>query len=76
MTFERLLSDLSEREDAVVCEIRAEPDIKRRLYDLGFIKGSHVVCAFKSPLGDPVAYYLKGTLIVLRHQEASKIIVE
>ncbi len=76
MTSERLLSDLSEREGAVVCEVRSEPDIKRRLYDLGFINGAYVVCAFKSPLGDPVAYYLKGTLIVLRHEEASKIIVE
>ena len=30
----------------------------------------------KSPSGDPVAYYIRGAVIALRSEEASKILVE
>jgi ferrous iron transport protein A len=46
---------------------------KRRLMDLGFIPGSKIEVLRKSPAGDPTAYYVRGTIIALRNNEASHI---
>ncbi len=49
---------------------------RRRLFDLGFIPGTIIQVVFESPLGDPVAYLVKDTLIALRREESEKIEVE
>lgn len=49
--------------------------MRRRLHDIGLIEGVRVECVQKSPLGDPVAYLIKGALIALRNEEAEKIFV-
>ncbi|MBR6682028.1 MAG: ferrous iron transport protein A [Clostridia bacterium] len=70
------LSYLSPGTRATVSQITADDNIRRRLQDLGFIKGAAVECVFKSPLDEPVAYYVKGALIALRCEDSSKILVE
>jgi ferrous iron transport protein A len=50
--------------------------IRRRILDLGLISGTEVEALQKSPSGDPVAYHIRGTVIALRSEEASKILVE
>ena len=47
-----------------------------RLYALGCTPGSMVTCVAVSPLGDPRAYRLKGTVIVLRKRDAAAVEVE
>jgi len=54
----------------------AEDSVKRRFLDLGLIRGTKVQALHKSPSGDPVAYYIRGTVIALRLNEASKIRIE
>ncbi|MGI6049721.1 MAG: FeoA family protein [Acetivibrionales bacterium] len=49
---------------------------RRRMLDLGIIYDTEVEALQKSPSGDPVAYYIRGAVIALRSDEASKIIVE
>lgn len=49
---------------------------RRRLLDLGLILDTVVEALQKSPSGDPVAYYIRGAVIALRSEEASKIMVE
>ena len=51
-------------------------DMKKRLQDMGFIKGTKVECAYRSPFGDPSAYFIKGTLIAIRCEDAERIGVE
>lgn len=46
---------------------------RQRLLDLGFIPGSLVEVAVSSPFRDPTAYRIKGGLIALRRNQASKI---
>lgn len=58
---------------AHVKNINAAGTLKRRLYDLGFISGTLVKCLRKSPGGDPHAYFLRGTVIALRQEDAAKI---
>jgi len=49
---------------------------RRRMLDLGLISDTEVEALQKSPSGDPVAYYIRGAVIALRSEEASKILVE
>jgi DtxR family Mn-dependent transcriptional regulator len=55
-------------------EIRGES--RRRLLDLGFVKGAQVYLDLLNPLGDPNAYAIKGTSIALRKEQADKILIE
>jgi len=40
-----------------------------------FLEGARVECIMKSPLGDPVAYLVKGAVIALRREDAASITV-
>ena len=49
--------------------------LRRRLMDLGFVKGSSVSIDMKSPMGNPVAYVVRGTAIALRNDQARYILI-
>lgn len=70
-----ILSELIPGEKAFVRSISSDcTGIERqRLMDLGFIPGSLVEVEVKSPFRDPTAYRIKGGLIALRRNQASKI---
>lgn len=44
---------------------------RRRLLDLGFVPGSQVALELTSPLGDPTAYRVRGTVVALRASQAT-----
>ena len=44
-----------------------------RLRDLGFLPGASVEALGKSPLGDPIAYLVRGTVIALRRRDAALV---
>ena len=46
-----------------------------RLEDIGLVPGTKVTCLQKSPLGDPVAFRIRGAVIALRSDDAAGIIV-
>ncbi|MCI8336191.1 MAG: ferrous iron transport protein A [Peptococcaceae bacterium] len=60
---------------ATISQLMLTGDMRRRLLDLGFIVGTKVQCLYHSPLGDPTAYLVRGTVIALRQEDASQIIV-
>jgi len=49
---------------------------RRRLLDLGFVPGTRVTVDMASPLGDPRAYRVRGSLVALRQDQARWIRVE
>jgi len=49
---------------------------RRRLLDLGVVKGTEIVPELVSAAGDPVAYRIRGALIALRHEQANWIRIE
>lgn len=61
---------------AKVKELTASGNIRRRMLDLGLVVGTNVESLRKSPSGDPTAYEIRGAVIALRSEEASKIMVE
>lgn len=69
------LSKLPKGSEGKVKSNLANPEIRRRLQDMGLISGTLVRCVFKSPYGDPTAYLIRGALIALRKEDAEKILV-
>lgn len=54
-------------------EIELLGRIKHRILDLGFTPGATVETVRKSPLGDPIAFQIRGTIIALRAEESNQI---
>ena len=72
------LSLLKEGETAKIIGIskKIRGDSRRRLLDLGFVKGAEVRIDLLNPLGEPKAFLIKGTSIALRNHQASKILIK
>lgn len=56
-----------------ITKLNVTGDLRRRLLDLGFTPGNTVVPLFRSPLGDPTAYAVMGSIIALRREDAETI---
>ena len=61
---------------ALVRELIADGSSRRRMLDLGLVQDTEVESLRRSPSGDPIAYQIRGAVIALRSEEASKILVE
>lgn len=66
---------LSISKKATVSRLLPTCNMRRRLLDLGFTVGTEVQCLYRSPLGDPTAYLVRGAVIALRQEDACHIIV-
>lgn len=66
-----VLSDLEKGQKGTVLVVDSGGTMCRRLQDLGLIKGTEVTCIRRSPLGDPVAYLIRGAVIALRNEDSS-----
>ena len=70
------LSALRVGQSAYVAEIQADEAMRRRLLDLGLIRGTRVTCTAKSPAGDPAAYLIRSAVIALRGRDARGVRLE
>ena len=70
------LDRLGEGQSAYVTGVESAPSMRRRLMDLGLIRGTRVTCVCRSPAGDPSAYLIRGALIALRRCDAAQVWVE
>ena len=67
------LAGLGVRSGAIVGDITAFGELRRRLMDLGFTPGAAVRCLFAAPSGDPRAYMIRDSVIALRGSDASLV---
>lgn len=67
------LDNLNINKYATIYSLNCNGNLRRRLLDLGLIKGTCIKALFKSPTGNPIAYEVRGTIIALR-KEDSKLI--
>lgn len=70
------LSQLSLNQNGKIKEIKCEECIKRRLLDLGLVKGTNIVPVLVSPSKDPRAFSVRGSIIAIREEDAKSIKVE
>ena len=76
MREKKLLRDAILDKEVEVIKVTCNDNIKRRILDLGIIEGTIIKPVFRSPLGDPTAYEIRGTIIALREEETSNIEVQ
>jgi Fe2+ transport system protein FeoA len=72
---EKPLASLKPGEKGIVSRITGRLTLRKRLMDMGFVKGVEVVVLRKAPLGDPIEYLVKGYNISLRKSESEHIYV-
>jgi len=69
------LADLAPGTHAVIKSVDATSPIGLRLADLGFLPHTPIQVLRRAPLGDPVAYELRGYRLCLRREEALRVLV-
>ncbi len=69
------LDDLPLQIMGTVDTLNCKNAIRRRLLDLGIVKGTKITPILKSPSGDPTAFLIRGSLIALRKEDANLILV-
>jgi Fe2+ transport system protein FeoA len=70
------LSELKEGQTASVVRVQGEGPFRRRLLEMGFLRGTEVYVEKYAPLKDPIELILKGYHVSLRVGEAARIQVE
>ena len=71
--FMRTLNDIIPGQHAIIQNINTENNMKRRLLDIGLIKGTKVKCLGQSPFGDPKAFLIRGSVIAIRNEDLKTI---
>ena len=69
------LSELQTGESAVVVKIVGHGGFRRRIMEMGFVRGSRVSVVLNAPLKDPIEYKILDYNISLRRTEAEMIVV-
>ena len=67
------LSELKTGEKGIIVKVLGHGGFRKRIIEMGFIKGKEVEVLQNAPLQDPVIYKLMGYEVSLRHQEADMI---
>ena len=64
------LSELSTGERAVVVKVNGHGSFRKRIIEMGFVKGKTVKVVLNAPMKDPIEYEIIGYKISLRMEEA------
>ena len=67
------LSELKTGEKGVIVKVLGHGGFRKRIIEMGFIKGQVVEVLLNAPLHDPVKYKIMGYEVSLRHNEAAMI---
>ncbi len=67
------LSDLKTGERGIIVKVSGHGSFRKRITEMGFIKGKEVRVVLNAPLKDPIEYEIIGYKISLRREEAEEI---
>jgi Fe2+ transport system protein FeoA len=70
------LDKLAVGQTATIKNLRNQSTERRRLLDLGILPGTMIENVMASPLGDPVAYRVRNSVVALRREQAELIEIE
>jgi ferrous iron transport protein A len=73
---EKRLSDLKPGESGTILKVKGGKSIRRRMLDMGLVKGADVQVKRIAPLGDPIEFVVRGYSLSLRKSEAHAIHVD
>lgn len=70
------LSDYTQGQRGNIVRVHGSDESRRRMSEMGFIRGTEVVVVKDAPLGDPVEYLVKGYHVSLRRDQAARILMD
>jgi len=69
------LNNLEPGQKGVVVNIKGSGATRRRIMDMGIVRGSEIKVIRRAPLGDPVEFEIRDYNLTLRKREAERIYV-
>lgn len=70
------LEQLGQGQTGRILRVGGRPAARRRLLELGVVRGETITLQRAAPLGDPLEFIVKGYHLSLRKREAATITVE
>ena len=70
------LSTLQPGQTAIITTMQQNGLVKRRLLEMGLVRGSKIKIIRRAPLGDPIEIEIRDYKLTLRKKEADTISVE
>ena len=70
------LSEMKEGQSATIVHVGENGILRRRILEMGILKGTEVYIEKYAPLRDPLELIVKGYHISLRVEEAAKVDVD
>ena len=70
------LSRFKQGERGLIIKVQGSGAFRKRLQEMGFIKGTEVFVEKYAPLKDPVELVVKGYHVSLRVEEAAQVLME
>jgi Fe2+ transport system protein FeoA len=70
------LSQFKEGDRGVIIKVQGSGAFRKRLQEMGFIKGTEVIVEKYAPLRDPVELIVKGYHVSLRVEEAAQVLMD
>ncbi|WP_130305565.1 ferrous iron transport protein B [Ancylomarina subtilis] len=67
------LSELTDNQEGIIIKVQGYGAFRKRITEMGFIKGKKVTVIKNAPLKDPVEYSIMGYQVSLRRSEAALI---
>ena len=72
---EMKLSELKNGETAVIVRVSGHGGFRKRIMEMGFVRGQKVTSVINAPMNDPIKYSIMGYDVSLRRSEAELISV-
>lgn len=67
------LSQLKDKDEGYITKVRGRGAFRKRITEMGFVKGKKIVVVKNAPLKDPIEYSIMGYEVSLRKSEAALI---
>lgn len=67
------LSELKTGETGIIVKIQGHGAFRKRVIEMGFVKGRYITASMSAPLKDPIKYSLMGYEVSLRRSEAALV---
>lgn len=70
------IKELKLNQTAVITKVNAEGEHSRRLFEMGFLKGTEIELKYRAPLGTPIAIRVRGYEIILNNKDEQALEVK
>jgi ferrous iron transport protein A len=69
------LTDYKTGDQGTIVRIEGDPELRLRIMEMGFVRGTQVEVVKYAPLSDPIEFLVKGYHLTLRKEQAAFIVM-